>query len=83
MSSYLAGPAPAPAEKPWYKSLTVWLNLALLVAAYLIEGLTSGDLVLPGVVIDGGTLAKISNVVNIVLRVGYTSQGLYLWRKQR
>ena len=83
MSSYLAGPAPAPAEKPWYKSLTVWLNLALLVIAYLIDGLASGDLVLPGVVIDGAALAKISNVVNIVLRVGVTSQGVYLWRKRR
>lgn len=67
-----------PAEKPWYKSLTVWLNLALLVAAYLLDGLASGELQLPGFVLDQALLAKFNNIVNLVLRVGFTSQALYI-----
>lgn len=61
---------PNTGKKPWYTSKTVWFNifvLLLTLVLYVLEGITKGDVKLPGG-IDPEWLLFLQGIGNLILR---------------
>jgi hypothetical protein len=71
MASNLPPSAPV---KVWWKSKTVWFNTAMLilfVLLYVLDGITAGEVQLPGG-IDPEWIIFLQGVVNLILRFAST-----------
>jgi len=63
-------------EKKWYKSLTIWVNVAIPVVLFTVDSLTANNIV------SIEQVAVIQSIANILLRVFKTSEPIELSKFQ-